>query len=384
MAKRVIGVISEYNPFHAGHARLLARAGADDTVICLMSGFFTQRGEAAIFSPAARARAALLSGADLVLELPFPHSAASARYFAACGVGILSRLGADALLFGSECGDLSLLRRAAARTLEKDFEKEFAARAKREGAAAAHAALIGVRLFANDLLASEYLRASSLLEKPLEPMLLRREGGAYTDDSLNTPYPSAAALRKAIFAGKDVAPYLPESVRAVFKESLENDLYPADVARLAPAMLARLRAAERGGFSAIAECGGGLGARLVRAAKDATDYESLCRAAATKQYTDARIRRALLFILSGVTRADLIAPAAYVRLLGATARGREFLAKQRKDLALRVVTKPSEIRAMGKETARQRQLEEIAAGLYALTLSRPVLPRALAAPPVFL
>ena len=107
-----IGIICECNPFHRGHQYLIERAKASgaDTVVALMSGYFVQRGEPAVASPFLRAEALLRCGADLVLELPFPYAAASAEYFADAGVDILERLGVDELWFGSECGDLRMLR----------------------------------------------------------------------------------------------------------------------------------------------------------------------------------------------------------------------------------------------------------------------------------
>ena len=40
----VIGIVCEFDPLHRGHARLLshARALGADTVVCAMSGSFTQ------------------------------------------------------------------------------------------------------------------------------------------------------------------------------------------------------------------------------------------------------------------------------------------------------------------------------------------------------
>ena len=104
-----IGIICEFNPIHRGHARLISRAREEGLVVCLMSGNFTQRGEAAVLPPVPRATMAIAAGADLVLELPFPYACASAAYFAGAGVEILCRLGVDTLAFGSESGDLSRL-----------------------------------------------------------------------------------------------------------------------------------------------------------------------------------------------------------------------------------------------------------------------------------
>ena len=114
---RVSGVICEFNPFHSGHAYLLSRmrelVGEDGCVVSVMSGRFVQRGEAAFADPYLRAETALAGGADLVVELPFPWSAGSAEHFAAAGVEVLTKLGVDSLVFGSERGDLTLLSAAA-------------------------------------------------------------------------------------------------------------------------------------------------------------------------------------------------------------------------------------------------------------------------------
>ena len=95
---RTAGIISEYNPFHRGHAwqigELRRRLGAETAVVCAMSGSFVQRGDFAVMRTHARAEAAVRGGADLVLELPLPWAIASAEGFAAGGVGVLAATGA--------------------------------------------------------------------------------------------------------------------------------------------------------------------------------------------------------------------------------------------------------------------------------------------------
>ena len=113
---KIVGLITEYNPFHAGHLYHMQQAreltGADYCVV-LMSGSFVQRGEPAIFDKYRRTKAALLAGADLVLEMPAAFSTASAHEFAAYGVALLSAIGVDAVVFGSECGQIEFLKQAA-------------------------------------------------------------------------------------------------------------------------------------------------------------------------------------------------------------------------------------------------------------------------------
>ncbi|WP_270843415.1 nucleotidyltransferase family protein, partial [Mitsuokella multacida] len=82
----VVGVIAEYNPFHQGHAYQLRsireRFHDDVAIVAVMSGSFTQRGEAAILDKWRRADLAVRGGCQLVLELPFLFACRSAQDFA--------------------------------------------------------------------------------------------------------------------------------------------------------------------------------------------------------------------------------------------------------------------------------------------------------------
>ena len=384
---KATGIICEYNPFHSGHLHLLdtVRAAGAKTVICLMSGNFTQRGEAAILPPTARAAMALAAGADLVLELPFPYAAGSARYFATAGVRALEALGADTIAFGSECADAARLFAAADRTMTDDFSEKVANGARNKGDAAAFFDALGeVRIGANDILAVEYIRAVRLGGDRLSVYPVQRVGAGYHETDANALHPSATALRQKLGKGLDIAPDLPAAVADVWRKAVDA-WGVADTARLADAMLARLRVMRPEEGAELADCGGGLLERLIGAAQDATDHESLCAAAATKKYTNGRIRRALLYLLAGVTYADLEAPPAYLRLLGANGRGREFLANGRKTRTVPVVTKAADVAELGEIAIRQRALSAASDGLYALCLPHAVLPRELAVlPPVML
>ena len=115
---KVASVSAEFNPLHKGHEYLLreakSRTGADALII-IMSGNFVQRGTPAFMSEALRTEAALLSGADLVLELPLCYATSSIDDFASGAVFSLADTGiVDTLVFGCENDDLALMQRAAA------------------------------------------------------------------------------------------------------------------------------------------------------------------------------------------------------------------------------------------------------------------------------
>ena len=129
------GIICEFNPFHAGHRYLLdsARGLGAENIICAMSGNAVQRGELAIADKYGRAKSAIENGADLVLELPFPWSSASAEYFALAGIKALAPF-CDAIIFGSECGDIEILKRAASSAVSTGWILSKRARGATRGA----------------------------------------------------------------------------------------------------------------------------------------------------------------------------------------------------------------------------------------------------------
>lgn len=100
-----IGIVAEYNPFHYGHAyqiREVKERYPDSTLVILMSGNVVQRGEFAIIDKWRRAKIAVHSGADLVIELPLQASLQSADSFADLSVYLLSLLGIEGMVFGTE------------------------------------------------------------------------------------------------------------------------------------------------------------------------------------------------------------------------------------------------------------------------------------------
>src|SRR5690625_4825933 len=109
------GVVVEYNPFHNGHLYHIQEAknvSDADVIIAVMSGNFLQRGEPAIIDKFHRTKAALSSGVDLVLELPYAYAVQHSDYFAKGAVNILRAIGVQSICFGSESGDAELFKTA--------------------------------------------------------------------------------------------------------------------------------------------------------------------------------------------------------------------------------------------------------------------------------
>ncbi len=395
---RAVGVICEFNPFHNGHAYLLSRmreeAGADGCVVCLMSGRFVQRGEPAIADPYLRADMALSGGADLVLELPFPYAAGSAEFFASAGVEILCRLGIDRIAFGSESGDISLLETAVCGVEELRFKETYAALC-RDGMGTTAAYAEALRQVcatelpegfpsSNDLLGIAYLSALNR-EKTRRgsaptPLVVTRMGSGYREDILTDgTYPSATALRillreaacdpvalEAILGGT-----VPDGSLSVLLAGIGRGNAPVEGQPLLSFCHALYRLQNPTELEKYAEWGGGLAGHICRQARETANGEDFFKSLRTKQYTDARLRRALLFGALGVTDADLRESPAHTTLLAANGQGCAFLKEWRKTNrvtsdGLKVVTKPADA-----PEGRQRELAERADALFTLCYPTP-------------
>lgn len=385
---RVAGIICECNPLHDGHLHLIreARRGGAEVIVCVMSGCFTQRGEAAIAEPLSRAEALLHGGADVVLELPFPYSSSGAEFFASAGVSILARLGVGELWFGSESGSLDALWRMAEQVLTEEFQRSYAERSRTcAGTAQSFFELLSeqtgtpIEARPNDILALSYLRAIRSQGREMKLYAVLRKGSGFHEDTLQADViPSASALRKRFLENglESICPYLPAVTASSLRKAVECGRAPATLTHAQAWILGYFRTAGTEELNGIAELGGGLGNRLAQKAAEADSLSGLLEMSATKKYPISRISRGILFALTGVTREDLRREPAYARLLGANAEGRAFLAGRRREGEIPILTKQSEL-PKNADAERQDALHQRALSLYGLCLPMPIAPATL-------
>ena len=331
---KIVGIVAEYNPFHAGHRHHIEatrqRLGEECCVVAAMSGNFVQRGDAAITDKWARARMALEGGTDLILELPTVWAASSAEHFAVGAVSILKLAGAETLSFGSESADSETLKAAAAALDSEQFQAALRRhldgglpfvlcrqRAAEDLLGPAGAACLSSP---NDNLGVEYLKAAGRLGFAPEVIAVPRVGAAH-DGGDHPEYPSASHVRKQILAGE---------------VPMDN---PGSLSFNERAVLSRLRAMSAVDFEQLPDCGEGLAVRLYEAARKAVTLEEVYDLAKTKRYAHARIRRAVLWAALGLKESDRPAAPPYLRVLGANGRGRAVLKQLPEEVT--VITKPT-------------------------------------------
>ena len=380
---RVAGMIVEYNPLHSGHLHLLEETrhllGPDTAIVCAMSGNFVQRGDFALVRKHQRARAAVESGADLVLELPLPWAVSSAEAFADGGVQVLSAAGVVTdLAFGSECGEAAPLMELADCLLSPAYPKELRRRldsglpyaACRQ---AAVEALMGPEKAAllespNNILGVEYCKALLRRGSVLRPLSIRREGSTHDGALAPGTHPSASALRALLRQGETelAMSLLPPAMRRVYQEERAAGRAPVFAETCERAVLARLRAMTEADFFVLDQGKEGLCHRLYEAVHSAATLEEVLAAAKTKRYAYARLRRMVLWAYLGLTPADVPETMPYLRPLAANETGRRLLARMRRSAAVPVLTKPADGRKLGAEARRLLALEARATDLYTL------------------
>lgn len=331
---KITGIICEYNPLHLGHKKQMdtirASLGADSGIVCLMSGNFVQRGMPAIIDKSLRAKAAVLCGADLVLELPLPYALSSAEGFASGGVSILGKF-CDYLCFGSETAHKELLLQTAGALLsdgfapllkaELDTGKSFPA--ARQAALEAMGTDASALTCPNDILAVEYCKAILAQNSPMEPLPIKREG-SYHAENTDTQNPSATAVRTLMRSGGDWGTFVPAPARDVF---LDAPLHSLDAGERA--VLARLRTMTEVEFEALPYGSEGLWRKLMHAARREASLEAIAASVKSKRYTRTRIDRMILCAFLGLTKDALAAPSPYARVLAFNDKGREILKKAR-------------------------------------------------------
>lgn len=367
---KVTGIIAEYNPMHSGHKYQIDFAKRDsDAVVVIMSGSFVQRGAVAVFDKWTRAEAALLCGADLVLELPVPFAVHTAERFAFGAVSTLSRLGiVDRLCFGSESGDLTALEQAAdilsheppavSAEIQRLLQAGLGYPAARQQA---FADLIPETLLKepNNILALEYLCAIKKQNSNLKPLTLRREGG-YHSTRTDGAFASAAAIRNAMQEDADFLHLVPPAVRKLYQNAVRYD-----TTKLDSVIAYFLRTATPETLRAVPDVAEGLENRLIAAAKQYSTMDEIVAHTVTKRYTAARIRRILLAALLGLMPALSAEPPAYARILGMNDTGKALLAEARKTAALQLVTKTADY------TDAVFQKDILATDLAALCADKP-------------
>ena len=300
-----IGIVAEFNPLHSGHRYLIecARKIADENngeVICVMSEFFTQRGEVAIVDGYTRAREAVRSGCDMVIALPYLGSVAYGDDFAKKSIEILSGAGITHLIFGTENDDVSIFEEIY--TKQQNSNEEEYRKLLKTGLSHAkiNSVLYGLENNnPNFSLAYSYYKAIREARLNIQMIPIKREGqGLNNSEMLEEKHLSATAIRNNI---KD------EGIERYLSKEMLADLRKENIAsesELFPFLKYKILSLGKEGIKRIYDVSEGLENRIYEASLKTENYRNLVNTIATKRYSNKKIQRILLHTLTNTSKED--------------------------------------------------------------------------------
>ena len=347
---KVLGIISEYNPFHNGHLYHLIKSkkitNAEYT-IAVVGGNFTQRGNASLLDKWSKTEMALLNGIDLVIELPLLYSISSAENFAEGAIKILDSLQiVDTISFGTETSDINILDRFAdilynepkeyKALLSHELSKGMSYPKARENALMLY--LNDIRRFApilsspNNILGIEYLKALKKYRSTITPLSIQRIKSGYNDINFSGNIASATAIRNLILNHeyKDLNKILPISSYSILKENIKKGHIVRDISNFDKIVLYKLRSMSIEEISNLPDVSEGLEYSIKKAADSCNTIYELINIVNSKRYTKTRLQRILLYALLNVTKKDIqiskkVMP--YIRILGFNEKGKYIVSQ---------------------------------------------------------
>ena len=335
-----VGIIAEYNPFHNGHLYHLEKVKEmfkDEEIVLVMSGNFTERGEASIIDKWAKKDIALKSGIDLVIELPYAFATDSADYFAYAAVTILEKLNVEKFVFGSETNDINIFYEIADIQINNEMFDPLAKIYMKMGEN--YPTALSKTLFdltnkkvnlPNDLLGISYIKTILKNNYKIKPICIKREND-YNSKELTEYISSATSIREAIKENKDISSYVPEYVLPYLDNIHLNEEY---------FKFLKYKILLEDDLSIYHGVDEGIDSKIKKVIKDATTYDELINKIKSKRYTYSKISRMLNHILCGYTKKikESCKDIEYIRVLGFNDKGRNYLNKVKKDVDIPIIS----------------------------------------------
>lgn len=333
-----IGIICEYNPFHYGHKyhiNEIKKMYPDSMIILVMSGPFTQRGDASIINKWDKARIALDNNVDLVIELPFVFATQGADIFSHGAIEILKYLKVDKLVFGSESNNIRELKDLAMSALNnKAYDilvKDYLSKGVNYPTALSKAlsdlndTIINTP---NDLLGLCYIKEIIKQKANIEPISIKRTND-YHDKELKDFITSATSIREGIKNKQSIVKYLPNNVIEYINNVFIDDYFDLIKYKILTEDISNIQTVDEG-----------IENRIKKYIYVSNSLEELINNVKTKRYTYNKLKRMFLHILCNFTKdeARKNKNVKYIRVLGFNKVGQKYLKEIKKDIGVPIIT----------------------------------------------
>ncbi|MBR5369937.1 MAG: nucleotidyltransferase [Bacilli bacterium] len=336
-----IGIIAEYNPFHNGHLyhiNKIKEKYPDYSIVLVMTGNFTERGDVSIIDKWKRTEIALKHGIDLVIELPYPFATQSADYFAYGAITILEKMGCEKVIFGSESDNVDDLYLIANTQIDNpEFERLVKIYSKMGNNYPTALSLALKDLTnkkidePNDLLGISYIKTILKNNYKIKYETIKRTN-SYHDLELNEEISSATSIREALSNNLDISKQIPKDTISYYTDlHFIEDYFD----------ILKYKIMTEKDLSIYHTVEEGIDKLLNKKINEANSYSELISLIKSKRYTYNKITRMLLHILCNFTKekANMFKDISYIRILGFNDTGKKYLSSIKKNIDIPIISK---------------------------------------------
>lgn len=318
-----VGIIVEFNPFHYGHKYFIDKVKSlfpNHTIICIMSGNYTERGDVSIINKWNKTKIALDNNIDIVIELPYLYATQSADYFAYAALKILNEMNVESIVFGSESNDINKLYTLAHKQLENDKKiKEIINNNINYPKAISNLYDENIDK-PNDILGISYIKEIIKNNYNIKAYTIKRTND-YNSNELSKIC-SSSAIREALKNNKDIKEYVPYDTSLIEYKDLNNYFD-----------LIKYQIIINDNLNEILGVDEGIENRLKKYIFESNNIDELIMKVKCKRYTYNRIKRMLVHILNN-TKKSSYRTIDYIRILGFSNKGQKYLSKLKTNIKI--------------------------------------------------
>ncbi len=395
---KILGLITEYNPFHNGHLYHLKKSKQETNsnyTVAVMSGNFVQRGAPALLDKWSRAKMAIDCGVDLVVELPIIFSCQSAELFAYGAIKLLDSFGiVNTISFGCEWNNIDDLKIISETLVNEPYlYKSLLKKSLSKGNPYPKARNIALKEFfkdnsiskniddiiinPNNILAIEYIKALIRIKSNIIPYNIKRVACDYSAKKLTGVISSARAIRNELYIYNNlnkIKSCIPDHTYKYLEEFLKNygtfnklDNYTEIILYLLRSKLINL--------TTIPDINEGLHNRIYKYSNKYNTINEILNHTKSKRYTYTRLQRILVNLLLNINKETCSnlqknGPL-YIRVLGANSKGLEILAKTKNKATIPIITKFSNHRKIKSKKLNQMiEIDKKATDIYFLGINK--------------
>jgi len=337
---QIIGIVTEYNPFHNGHLyqiKKIKEMYPGSVIIVAMSGNYTMRGEISVLDKWNKTNIAINNGIDIVLEIPFIYSNQSSDIFSYAALKMLNEFKIEKLVFGSETNNIDLLSLASSVQIDnKKFDslvKDYMNKGYNYPSSIGKSIyeLTGIKIKeSNDILGVSYIKEILKNKYNIKPISIKRTNNFKTNTKKSNII-SAYEIREFLNKNESIKEYVPNNVTPYIKKVDYEKLFN---------LIKYKVISEKNSLNKYHLIDEGIENRIYEGVIKCDNYDDLVKYISNKRVTINKVNRILINIFVGLTKEEANnKELSYIKILGLSKNGKKYYSKIKKDINIKVCNK---------------------------------------------